>query len=69
MVPFQLQPNIALASGLVDHLFFCRLMLELASGKTTVMGEAGDGWFSLFFILTNFVCKYLYRLYLISYLD
>ena len=23
-------------------------MLELASGKTTVMGEAGDGWFSVF---------------------
>ena len=46
--PLQLQHNITLASGLVDHLFFCRLMLELASGKTTVMGEAGDGWFSVF---------------------
>ena len=48
MVPLQLEPNITLASGLVVHLFFCRLMLELASGKTTVMGEAGDGWFSVF---------------------
>ena len=48
MVPLQLVPNITLASGLVDLLFFCRLMLELASGKTTVMGEAGDGWFSVF---------------------
>ena len=48
MVPLQLQPNIILASGSVDHLLFCRLMLELASGKTTVMGEAGDGWFSVF---------------------
>ena len=46
--PLQLQLNITLASGLFDHLFFCRLMLELASGKTTVMGEAGDGWFSVF---------------------
>ena len=31
-----------------DKSQLCRLMLELASGKTTVMGEAGDGWFSVF---------------------
>ena len=83
--PLQLQSHTNLASGLVDHFFFCRLSLYLfifyiGNDKShlclqTDVGTGlwqdhcdGGGWRWLVFsfcIITNFVCKSLYLLYLV----